>query len=183
MKELSLNILDIVQNSIAAEAKNIAISLVVDKNGVLTILIVDDGLGMTYATLKNVTDPFCTSRTSRGVGMGIPLLQLAAEQAGGKVTISSKHISEYPNSHGTVVVATFDTKHPDFTPVGDIVSTVCAMIQGYPEADYIFRHETDVVSVRLNTKELKAALGEGIPLSKFEVIQWISEFLREQYKT
>ena len=183
MKELSLNILDIVQNSIASEAKNIAVSLIVDENEVLTLSIVDDGLGMTSDTLKNITDPFYTSRTSRRVGMGIPLLQLASEQAGGQVTISSKHISECPKCHGTVVIATFDTKHPDFTPVGDIVSSICAMIQGHPEADYLFCHETDTVRVRLDTKELKATLGEGIPLSNFEIIQWISEFLREQYKS
>ncbi len=182
MKELSLNVLDITQNSITAGAHNIDISLILDTDGILTLSITDDGCGMTEETVRNVINPFYTTRTTRKVGMGIPLLKLASEQTGGQLTISSKHISEHPDDHGTVISATFDTKHLDFTPVGDMVSTICTIIQGHPEVDYTFRHETGEISVQLNTKELRSALGEGIPISEFEVINWIAEFLREQYQ-
>ena len=182
MKELSLNILDITQNSITAGANNIDISLIEDEDGILVLSISDDGCGMTESTVKNVIDPFYTTRTTRKVGMGIPLLKLASEQTGGHLSIISKHVSDHPDDHGTIISATFDTKHLDFTPIGDIVSTLCTIIQGHPEVDYTFRHQAKGTNVQLDTKELRIALGEGIPLSEFEVITWISEFLREQYQ-
>ena len=89
MKELSLNILDITKNSTAARATDITISLVTDVKGILTLTISDNGCGMDEETLKRVADPFYTTRTTRKVGLGIPLLRLAAEQTGGKVTIES----------------------------------------------------------------------------------------------
>ena len=120
MKELSLNILDIAKNSVRAGAKNIEIKLNEDENGILTLVISDDGRGMDKNTLKSVSDPFYTSRTTRKVGLGIPFLILAANQAGGDVNITSKTEEEYPKDHGTTVTATFDTKNIDFTPLGDV---------------------------------------------------------------
>ena len=181
MKELSLNVLDITQNSISAGAKNIEISLVEDDNGMLSISIKDDGCGMTRKTLENVINPFYTTRKTRKVGMGIPLFKLAAEQTGGSLSIESKTAEDDPENHGTVITAVFNTRHMDFTPVGDMVSTVCTIIQGHPEVDYVFRHKTGSFDVRLDTAELRQTLGEDIPLSEFEVINWISEYLKEQY--
>lgn len=86
MKELSLNILDIVENSAKAGASLIEVSLI-EADHILTMKVIDDGCGMTPDMLKRVTDPFCTTRTTRKVGLGIPLLKLAAEQTGGSVTI------------------------------------------------------------------------------------------------
>ena len=181
MKELSLNVLDITQNSISAGAKNIEISLIEDKNGMLSITIRDDGCGMTSEILKNVINPFYTTRKTRKVGMGIPLFKLAAEQTGGSLTIESKTSEEYPQDHGTVITAVFDTKHMDFTPVGDMVSTMCTIIQGHPEIDYLFTHKGNGLDVRLDTAELRQMLGDDISLSEFEIINWISEYLKEQY--
>ena len=90
MKELSLNILDIAKNSVTAGAKHIGILLREEADGWLTLTIQDDGKGMDEETLRRVTDPFYTTRTTRKVGMGIPLLTLAAEQTGGTVTIRSR---------------------------------------------------------------------------------------------
>ncbi len=182
MKELSLNILDITQNSITAGADNIEISIVEDENGWLKLTITDDGCGMSEETVRNVVNPFYTTRTTRKVGMGIPLLKLASEQTGGQLSIASKHKDKHPDTHGTVISATFDTKHLDFTPLGDIISTVCTIIQGHPEVDYIFCHKTPDREVQLDTKELREALGEGISLAEFEIINWIAEYLREQYE-
>ena len=181
MKELSLNVLDITQNSISAGAKNIGISLIEDDNGMLSISIKDDGCGMSRETLENVINPFYTTRKTRKVGMGIPLFKLAAEQTGGSLTIESRTVEEVPQGHGTVITAVFDTKHMDFTPVGDMVSTVCTIIQGHPEVDYFFTHKGKDFEVGLDTAELRKTLGEDIPLSEFEVINWIAEYLKEQY--
>ncbi len=174
MKELSLNILDITKNSVKAEAKNISITLVEDESGILTLTIADDGCGMSEDVLKRVTDPFCTSRTTRKVGLGIPLLKMASEQTGGRVEIESTL------GVGTTVCATFDTHHIDYTPLGDIVSTVTILIMGSPEIDFVFSHKTPEYEVKLDTKELRQVLGD-VPLSSPEIIAWIGDFLTEQY--
>lgn len=177
MKELSLNILDISKNSVSAGAKNIGISLIEDEKGILTISIIDDGCGMSKETVEKVSDPFFTTRTTRKVGMGIPLLILAAEQAGGEVKIIS---STDESTCGTSITATFDTKSIDFTPVGDIVETICLLIQGNPEIDFVFKHKTTSFDVNLSTKELREVLG-GVSLAEYEVLEWIKGFLGEQY--
>jgi anti-sigma regulatory factor (Ser/Thr protein kinase) len=177
MKELSLNILDITKNSTAARATDITISLVTDAKGILTLTISDNGCGMDEETLKRVADPFYTTRTTRKVGLGIPLLRLAAEQTGGKVTIESTTDEIY---HGTKITATFDTLHIDFCPVGDIISSICVLISGNPEIDFVFVDETPERLVRLDTKELRAVLGD-VSLAEYEVIKWIEEYLKSQY--
>ena len=111
MKELSLNILDVAKNSVAAQASTIEISLLTDSEGKLTLTIKDDGCGMSEQTVRGVTDPFYTTRTTRKVGMGLPLLKLAAEQTGGYVSLES---SQAPEDHGTTLVAVFDTTSIDF---------------------------------------------------------------------
>ena len=108
MKELSLNILDIAENSVKADASLTEISVLED-NDRLILKITDDGCGMTADTLKTVTDPFYTTRTTRKVGMGLPLLKLEAEMTGGSLKIESKHVSEHPSDHGTQVCAVFMT--------------------------------------------------------------------------
>lgn len=181
MKELSLNILDIAQNSVSARARNLCISLEEDEKGLLTLTITDDGKGMSAEMVRTVTDPFCTTRTTRKVGMGIPLLKLASEQAGGTISIVSVPEESDLVNHGTVVTATFDTTSIDFTPLGDIVDTMVVLIQGHPEIDYLFIHATPRGTVRLDTKELRSVLGE-ISLGEFEVLEWIRGSLEEQYQ-
>lgn len=181
MKELSLNILDITQNSISAGASHITIALTEEENGHLTLVIADNGCGMTEEVLRRVSDPFYTTRTTRKVGMGISLLTLAAEQTGGTVTITSVHESVDPVGHGTTLTATFDTTSIDFPPLGDMVETLSVIIQGHPEIDYSFRHTTPAREVRLETAELREVLGEDVSLSEYEVMQWIESYLREQY--
>ena len=181
MKELSLNVLDISQNSVKAGATLIQICLR-ETDDWLTMTVTDNGCGMTAETLRGVIDPFYTTRTTRKVGLGIPLLKLAAEQTGGSVTISSRHESEYPDSHGTEVVATFYKKHIDFTPMGDIISTVTTLIQGSPDIDFEFRHLSNAFDVSLDTREVREVLGPEIPLSEPEILLWIANNLSEQYK-
>ncbi len=178
MKELSLNILDITKNSVTAGAENIEISLVTDADGILTLVIKDDGCGMSEETVKNVVNPFYTTRTTREVGMGLPLLKLAAEQTGGTLNIIS---SKDEHCHGTTLTATFDTKSIDFMPVGDIVSTICILIAGSPEINFYFKDTSSTHDVCLDTREVQAVLGEDISLAEPEVQAWLSEYLKEQY--
>lgn len=179
MKELSLNILDIAQNSVKAGADTISIILT-EKENKLSILIKDNGCGMKEDFLRNVQNPFTTTRTTRKVGLGIPLFKLAAQQTGGDITLVSRHKDEYPDSHGTEIEAVFFTDHLDFTPLGDVVSTITVLIQGQPGIRWIFEHTTDKGEVSLDTDELKEVLGD-VPLDTFEVIVWIGDYLKEQY--
>ena len=179
MKELSLNILDITENSTKAKAELVGIAILEDAD-TMRITITDDGTGMTEETLSSVANPFYTTRTTRKVGMGIPLFRMAAEMTGGNLTIASKHIDEHPENHGTTVSALLYKNHIDFTPLGDVISTVTTLIQGHPDVDFVFNHKTNAGAVSLDTRELRAVL-EGIPLDTFEVLSWIKGNLEEQY--
>ncbi len=178
MKELSLNILDVAKNSVKAEASLIEIELT-ETDKTLTIRITDDGCGMEKEFLETVLDPFSTTRTTRKVGMGLPLLKLAAEQTGGDLRIESVPKSACAKS-GTTVEAFFHKDHMDYTPLGDIISTVTILIQGSPDIDYLFLHHLPDREVSLDTREIREVLG-GVPLSEPEVLEWIEESLREQY--
>ena len=179
MKELSLNILDITENSVKAGATLTEIAIE-EKDNLLSISIKDNGCGMSDEIERAVTNPFYTTRTTRSVGLGIPFLKLAAEQTGGKLEISSITVNESAEDHGTCVKATFFKDHIDFTPLGDVISTVTTLIQGHPDTDFLFTHKTRSGEVVLDTRMLREEL-DGIPLSTYEVIVWIGEYLKEQY--
>jgi len=180
MKELSLNVLDIAMNSVKAGAQNIGITID-ETETELVFSVSDDGCGMTQDFLSRITDPFCTTRNTRKVGMGIPFLKLMAEQTGGYIKIDSRAEAEYPDSHGTVTEAHFNKKHIDCLPLGDIVSTVFTLIQGSPDIDFEFSHKIHGKGeILLSTKSLREVLGD-VRLDCPEVILWIKEYLDEQY--
>ena len=178
MKELSLNILDVAKNSVTAGAALIRITLVTDEDGWLTLTIADDGCGMSEETLQHVTDPFYTTRTTRKVGLGLPLLKLAAEQTGGSLQIVS---SQEKGRSGTTLSARFDTHSIDCMPIGDMISTVCILIAGSPEIDFEFSDVTPTRQVALKTRELREVLGSEISLAEPEIQGWMREYLQEQY--
>ena len=180
MKELSLNILDITENSTKAGATLVEIFLT-ETDKTLTIEISDNGSGMTDEVRRSVIDPFYTTRTTRKVGLGIPLFKFAAEQTGGGIEIESRHIDLYPDNHGTRVKATFFKNHIDFTPLGDVKSTLTTLIQGHPDIDFHYLHTFGDCTVELDTRAIRAVL-EGIPLDSFEVLIWIGESIEEQYQ-
>ncbi len=177
MKELSLNILDITKNSVSAGASHIDVFLDETPDGILKLTIRDNGCGMSEETLRGVTDPFYTTRKTRKVGMGLPLLKMAAEQTGGRLHIVS---SDKEGESGTTLEAIFDTRSIDFAPVGDIVSTVCILIAGSPEIDFDFHDISPRGTVSLKTAELREVLGD-ISLDEPEVQDWIKGYLEEQY--
>ncbi len=174
MKELSLHLLDIAQNSVTAGAGHIDLTLEEDEARDCRLVIADDGKGMSPEFLASVTDPFTTTRTTRKVGLGLPLLRMMAEQTGGHVEIESQV------GVGTTVTALFRAGHIDCPPLGDLPSTVSLLIQGAPDVEWTYRHTTPKGTFVLDTRELRAVLGPEVPLSEPSVALWIKEYLLEQ---
>lgn len=174
MKELSEHILDIAQNSVAAGATHLAITLTEDEKGWLTVIIEDDGRGMDPELLAVVSDPFTTTRTTRAVGLGLPLYRMTAELTGGNLTIRSAP------GVGTAVTALFDLHHLDCPPLGNLPDTIALLIQGNPEMDVSYRHSTVRGQAELFTEEMRQILGEDISLAEPAVFNWIQTCLSEQ---
>ena len=175
MRELSLNILDIAQNSISAGAS--LTEIVVNENTkdkTLLIGIYDNGCGMTEEQVKSVIDPFFTTRTTRKVGMGIPLFKMSCEQTGGKFTIESE------KGVGTKIKALYKTDSIDFTPLGDIASTIVTIVSMNADKEFLYRRVLDDKEFIFSTVEIKKIL-DGVPLSEPSVMNWIEEYLNEQY--
>ena len=173
MKELSLNILDITNNSIKAKADKIDITVTESAiKNTLSISIRDNGCGMDQEFLTRVTDPFVTTRTTRKVGLGIPLFKQSAEDAGGSFHIQSEV------GVGTETVATYQLNHLDRPPVGDMASTMISLIQGNDQIRFVYTHQTDLGTFVLDTDELRAQL-EDIPLSTPEILIWIGDYINE----
>ena len=148
MEDLSLHILDIAENSIAAAARTIEIMIDEDRDkDLLTIEIKDDGKGMHQNTLKKALDPFFTTRKTRRVGLGLSFLSQAAEERGGKMELKS-----IPNE-GTTTKATFRLSHPDCKPMGDINETIRTLIMSHPEINFVFEHRKDNSIYRFDTRE------------------------------
>ncbi len=176
MKELSLNILDIVENSTKAGASLVKIEIrEKSADNSLEILISDDGRGMSKELLDRVTDPFTTTRTTRKVGLGLPLFKMAAEQTGGRLEIESEL------GVGTVVKAIFFTNHIDYTPVGEMGETFSVLLMGHPNTDFVYSRSKDGEGFSLSTIEMREMLG-GISLATPDVLAWATEYIKEQTK-
>ena len=148
MEDLSLHILDIAENSIAAEAKRIEIRIEEDQvKDVLAIEIKDDGNGMDEEMRRKVLDPFFTTRTTRKVGLGLPLLAQASRESEGTIEIDSKP------GQGTTVRAVFRYRHIDRRPLGNIHETIQTLVVGHPEIEFLFEHTKDGSTYRYDTKE------------------------------
>lgn len=177
MRELSLNVMDVAQNSVRAEATLVRISVTEsDNDDRLTIEIADNGCGMTEEQVQQVIDPFFTTRTTRKVGLGVPLFKLSAEQTGGSFDIQSE------KGVGTTTTASYVKSHVDMTPLGDINSTVKILIQCNPEIDFVYTCATDNGSFSLDTRELREVLGD-VSLDTPDVLEWIADYLEENTKS
>jgi len=153
MEELSLHILDIVENSINAGADRITVKIIIDRiMDLFKIEIVDNGKGMDATTVKQVIDPFFTTKPERKTGLGLPLLAQAAESCGGKVIVNSQL------EIGTTVTATFRYAHIDRQPLGNIDETLLALIISHPEIHFIYQYENRVKNIYLDTEEMKKKL-------------------------
>lgn len=166
--------MDVAQNSVRAEATLVFITVEEsDKDDFLAITIKDNGCGMTEEQVQQVIDPFFTTRTTRKVGLGVPLFKMSAEQTGGSFHIESEV------GRGTQTQARYVKSHVDMTPLGDINSTVSILIRCNPDIDFVYTRSNDNGAFTLDTRELREVL-EGVSLDTPDVVEWIEQFLEEQ---
>jgi len=167
VRELSLHLLDIAENSVAAQAKTIEICVSEDiANDRLTMSVRDDGKGMDEALLSKVVDPFVTSRTTRKVGLGIPFLKAAAEACNGFMKIESQL------GKGTFLEVAFQRSHIDRMPLGDLASTMLTLVVGNPTIHWVFRYIGNQNELFFDDASLKNELN-GSPLSDPLVIAYL----------
>lgn len=173
MKELSLNILDIAENSVSANASLIDI-LVKESilNDTMSISITDNGKGMSEEFVKTVTDPFSTTRTTRKVGMGISLLKLVAEQSAGEFSIESQL------GKGTVVTATFKRSHIDRPPLGNIGQTISTLVSCNLGVDFSYTHVFNDNEFSFSTKEITKIIPD-VPLNTPDIVIWMQDYINE----
>ncbi len=177
MKELSLHILDVVQNSIAAGGDFIIISIDEDLHkDLFTIQITDNGCGMDKDYAEKIKDPFTTGRKSRKVGLGIPLLYAASERCDGDLTIQSK------KGEGTIITAVLKHSHIDRAPLGDMVNTIKMLIVCNSEVEFLYKHKINENEFNFDTREIKRILGD-VPIHEIEVLSWIEGYLKEGLKS
>lgn len=173
MPEISLNVLDVAENSTRAGASLVTITVDADfTSDRLTIIIDDNGCGMTPQQVQQVTDPFFTSRTTRKVGLGVPFFKLAAESTGGSFTITSEP------GVGTTVTAVFVLSHIDRMPLGDINTTIHTLVVYHPETDFVYCYRYNDHSFTLDTREFRQVLGD-IPFDSPEISAYIMDYLSE----
>ena len=171
-RELSQHILDIFENGAHAGASLTHIDIEEDlQRDRLSITIQDNGRGMDAEMLRHITDPWVTTRTTRKVGLGIPFLKQTAEMCGGEFSIRSTP------GVGTLTHATFQHSHIDRPPLGDLAGTLLCMIVGYPGVDIVYRHRVAEREFTLDTREIRAILGEDVPLSDPDVLGFLRETL------
>ncbi|MGO9136787.1 MAG: ATP-binding protein [Syntrophales bacterium] len=176
MLEISLHILDIVENSTRAGAKTVSIDIIEDTaRDILSLEIRDDGSGMTEDILKKVIDPFFTTKTVRNVGLGLPMLAQAAERAEGRFIIESK------GGEGTRVAADFKLSHIDRQPLGDISGTLVTLIAGNEDINLIYRHEHNGKIYIFDTGEIRKEI-EDIPINHVAVLNFIRNHIIEGLK-
>jgi anti-sigma regulatory factor (Ser/Thr protein kinase) len=177
MEDLSLHILDIAENSLAAGAKNIGITIKEDTSGdLLTIEISDDGKGMEPETAERAADPFYTTRTTRKVGLGLALLDEAARMANGEMDIESLP------GRGTKVRARFQLSHVDRKPIGNMAETLTALVASRTDVDLTYVHEKDDSRFAFDTKDIRECFGE-LPINSAEVLTFIRKYLSQEEKS
>lgn len=173
MRELSMHILDLAQNSIAAGATRLDIDVAADtKADTLTISIKDNGGGMDADFVARVRDPFTTTRTTRRVGLGIPMMEAAARSCDGSLAIRSIL------GNGTSIQATFMLSHIDRAPLGDMASTIVSIVAVNPDLHLRYTLSVDDKVFVLDTGDVKAQL-DGVPINEGAVLKWITEYVKE----
>lgn len=173
MTELSLNVLDVANNSIRAGADLIEIKVQIQKDlDMLTIVIADNGCGMTQEQLQKVEDPFFTTRTTRKIGLGVPFFKMAALSTGGTFDINSI------TGTGTTVTTLFKLSHIDRMPLGDMNSTIHTLITLNTQIDFLYTYIFNGNQFTLDTREFRQILND-VPLNSPEISAYIKEYLEE----
>jgi len=178
MNELSLNILDIAQNSIAAEAALVEVDVEEDSSSDRIIIRVkDNGKGMSEDFLKEVEDPFITTRTTRKIGLGISFLKEAAEMTGGSISLESEL------GAGTTITAIFVKSHIDRQPIGNLTETIIILVTLNTGIDFIIRYKVDENEFVFSTFEVKELLGEDVSLNSPQIVMFLTEYVSEQIQS
>jgi anti-sigma regulatory factor (Ser/Thr protein kinase) len=173
LRELALHLLDIAHNSVSAKARDITITVIEDTQADrLHMSVEDDGVGMDTAALQRVTDPFETSRTTRNVGLGIPLLKAAAESCNGFLTITSQP------GVGTQLDVEFQRSHIDRMPLGNIAETILTLVVGCPDIHWRFVYSVDQETFEFDDMEFKNEL-EGISLSEPAILSYLRGYIEQ----
>ena len=173
MRELSLHIMDIIENGLVAGASLIRLSVQEDRvESWLRITISDNGRGMSPDMLRQAVDPFYTTRTTRRVGLGLSLLKEASKRCDGDFRIQSKE------AEGTEVHVSFRLDHIDLAPMGDIAGSLSALIMGNSDVDFVYTHDVDGKVFQLDTRQIRKEL-DGVPINHPQVIKYISDSIRE----
>ncbi|MDR1065907.1 MAG: ATP-binding protein [Clostridiales bacterium] len=170
MKELSMHIMDIAENSVRANSPVVKITIEERRNS-LSILIEDEGDGMTPEMAEKALDPFVTTRNTRKVGLGLPFLKQTCEQCGGKLTIESAL------GKGVKVVAEMERDNIDRPPMGDLADCLRVLIAGRPDVDFIYSHTVDDKAYAFDTTEVKKEL-DGLSIAEPAVAKWLYDELR-----
>lgn len=173
MHELSLHILDIVENSTGAGADTVMLTVEEDSGrDELRVCIADNGRGMDAAMVANVLDPFVTTRTTRKVGLGLPLMEMTTSMCGGHLEVKSEP------GVGTEVEATWQCSHLDRPPLGNMLATLKTILVMNPDLHLQYRHRVDAKTFLLDSLEIRNALGD-LPLTHPEVLDWLDGYLKE----
>jgi hypothetical protein len=178
MREIALHLLDIAENSVAADSRTIRMDVLEDlQDDLLKVSVTDDGRGMDTETAKRVLDPFYTTRTTRKVGLGIPLLKLAAESSGGGLSLETE------SGKGTRIEASFRHSHIDRMPLGDVGMTILTLLVSYPQVSWVFNYEVNGKDGNqrqflLDDKEIKSVLGD-VPLTEPGILKFLRGTIEE----
>lgn len=171
MREISLHILDLVQNSIEAGARNISLTVIEDSLADrLIVRVTDDGRGMDDNTKLQVLNPFYTTRLTRRVGLGLPLIDMSTSHCDGKLNIASDV------GMGTSVEANWRLSHLDRPPLGDLAATVKAIFAGNPDINIRYTHQIDSKSFTASSREIREIL-DGVPITQPDVLEWLTIYL------
>lgn len=173
MKEFSMHVLDIVQNSIKAKATDIQMTVTESREkNLFSFRIKDNGSGMSKAMLNKVRDPFTTSRTERKVGLGIPMLEQLCGLCGGRLELSSEL------GVGTELAAIMKLDSIDLPPLGDVAEAVYMTVVTNQDINFIYTHTRDSGEFVFSSEAVREALG-GVPFTEPAVMEWIEGFIRE----
>jgi hypothetical protein len=176
LREISLHIIDIAENGIAADADLITIKISESTaNNLLEVTVADNGTGISPELIDKVTDPFFTTKKTRRIGLGLSLFKEAAERCGGEFSIRSEA------GKGTKIFASFTLDHLDLAPIGDLAGSVMCLIMGNPGVDFVYEYEYNKKSFSLDTREIKKEL-DGVPVNRPEVLRYISDMIEGSVK-
>ena len=174
MRELADNILEIAQNSISAGATLVEIDISVNhQRDAVALTFKDDGCGMSEEMVKTVAEPFTTTRKTRKVGLGLPLLKMTAQATGGDFAIESEI------GKGTTVTVSFGLDHIDRPPMGDVPGTLFTLVLMNPQIDFLFVYDYDGTNFTFDTREIRETIAP-IPLDNPEISAWIKDCLYQE---